>query len=398
MKTLVTGGTGVVGANLIRALLAAGRDVRALVRRGPAPRALLGLPIESVEGDVLDPASLARAAAGVDVVFHAAARFTYRGVGANELDRVAVDGTRHMIEAAANAGVRRVVLTSSSVIFGSSPRPAARDESATLTREDASTYAMSKVRQTTAAFATAREIGIETVAVCPALTIGGWDYRLAESNAALVKYLNDPFRTTFTGGCNIVSAADVARGHILVAERGTPGQMYLVGGENADWREVHAEISTLCGTYGPLATASHVGAYLAAAWGEVMARGTGIPASLTRDEVRMMGRWYWYDDGRARALGYQPSSMRDALREALIWLLRTEHIRADVRAAIQMAGRFAEAVTGEAVSSPSTGPTTSEAPFEARASGSASSGSTRSGSTSPGSSRRTQPVPPLDPA
>lgn len=348
MKALVTGGTGVVGANLIRALLGRGWDVRALVRRGPAPRALLGLPIETVVGDVLDPASLARAAVGIEIVFHAAARFAYGGVEAAELDRVAVDGTRHMIEAAAKAGAKRIVVTSSSVIFGSSATPEARTEKATLTRDDASTYAMSKVRQTAAAFATARELGIELVAACPTLTIGGWDYRLAESNAALVKYLNDPFRATFAGGCNMVSAADVAKAHILLAELGTPGECYLVGGENADWREVHAEISTLCGTYGPLASASHVAAYLTAAWSEVLSRGTGIAPRLTRDEVRMMGRWYWYDDSRIRALGHRPAPLRDALRDALAWLLRTEHVRVDVRAAIQLSGRFADALRGGA--------------------------------------------------
>src|SRR5690606_35270049 len=148
-------------------------------------------------------------------------------------------GTRHMIAAAAETGVQRMVLTSSSVIFGSSARPEARDESATVTKEDASAYAMSKVRQTAAAFTLAKQAGVDIVAVCPGLTVGAWDYRLPESHATLVKYLNDPFRPTFTGGCNIASAMDVAATHIMVAEHGTTGEAYLAGGENADWREVH---------------------------------------------------------------------------------------------------------------------------------------------------------------
>ncbi len=303
MKALVTGASGVVGANLVRELLSSGWTVRTLVRPGPPRRALAGLRVEVAPGDVLDPGSLAAAAAGTDVVFHAAARFSYSAVPQAELERVAVEGTRNMIRAAAVAGAQRVVLTASSVVFGSSPRPQPRNEDSAFTQEDASGYAVSKVRQANAAFAAAAAEGIDLVAVCPTLTVGAWDYALAESNAIIVKYLNDPFRATFPGGCNVVSAVDVARGHRLIAEHGTPGRAYLVGAENMQWHDLHAEISTICGTHGPLTTATHTGAYLTAAWSETAARLTGAPPTVTRDEVKMMGRWYWYDDARARALG-----------------------------------------------------------------------------------------------
>ncbi len=334
MKALVTGGSGVVGANLVRELLDAGWTVRTLVRPGPPRRALLGLPLDQVEGDVLDPASLAGAVDGMDVVFHAAARFTYDADPVT-LNRLAVEGTRNAIRAAAGAGVGRVVLTSSSVVFGSSPRPIPRDEDAPFTPEDGSAYAVSKVAQMRAARAAATAAGVDLVAVCPTVTVGAFDYRLSTSNAAIVTYLNDPFRTTFEGGCNVVSARDVARGHRLVAERGATGGAYLLGGENAHWREVHETVSAVCGTTGPLVTATHTGAYLTAVWCEMASWLTGVGPALTRDQVRMMGRWYWYDDARARALGYRPRSVREALEEAVGWLLRADHVRPEVKALLR---------------------------------------------------------------
>lgn len=334
MKALVTGATGIVGANLVRELLAHGYSVRVLVRPGPPRRALLGLPVEVAPGDVLDPASLVAACAGMTVVFHAAARFAYGASTRAELDRVAVDGTRNLMSAAAQARVRRVVLTASSVVFGSSSQPEPRTESSPLTPEDASAYALSKVRQLRLAESAAEELGLELVAVCPTLAIGAWDYGLSQSNAILVKYLNDPLRSTWSGGCNIAAAADIAAAHRLAAERGVPGTSYLAGGENVLWRDLHAAISDVCHSYGPLVTASHTGAYLTAVWSELVTRGTETSPVLTRDEVRMMGRWYWYDDTRLRALGYRSRSLRETLAEGLRWLLRGEHLRADVRSAL----------------------------------------------------------------
>jgi len=326
MKALVTGATGVVGANLVRELLDADWSVATLLRPGPPRRALAGLPVERVAGDVLDPASLEVAMSGREVVFHAAAYFTYGGVDTARMESVAVDGTRNVVRAAAAAGVERVVLTSSSVVFGSSPDPTPRTEASTFTPGDASAYAVSKLRQLRVALDIARREGLPLVAACPTLTMGSWDYRLAQSHATLVRYLKDPWRTTFPGGGNVVAARDVARGHRLLAEHGDPGTSYLLASENLSWQELHTMVSRLCETYGPLTTSRHTAAYLTAVWSEATARLLGSDPTLTRDEVRMMGRWYWYDDARVRALGYAPRPAEEAVREALTWLHRAGHL------------------------------------------------------------------------
>jgi dihydroflavonol-4-reductase len=326
MKVLVTGATGIVGSNLVRALLSASHHVRVLVRRTSSLRSLKDLPIELCEGDVLEPSDLGVAAKGCTVVFHAAAIFAYWGQAADDQKDLAVRGTRNVLEAAGRARVKRVVLTSSSVVLGSTATRHILDEASAIEEPDPSAYTLSKLCQEKAAFEMGAKLGLDVVAVCPTLVMGAFDYRLSPSNANIVNYLNDPFRSTFIGGCNIVSARDVANGHILAAARGTAGCRYVLGSENLTWHETHALISDLAGTFGPLLTLNHTASYLAAAAAEGSARLTGTRPIVTREEAKMSGRFYWYSHERIAKLGYKPMSARRALAEALAWLIGRSYI------------------------------------------------------------------------
>jgi dihydroflavonol-4-reductase len=317
----VTGATGIVGSNLARGLLDAGYRVRVLIRPGSDARALDDLDLDRRAGDVLEPAGLAAAAKNCGIVFHAAALFSYSARSPADLRELAVQGTRNVIEAACSARVDRCVITSSSVVLGSRSKPVVLDESAAFDEDDPSAYTLSKVHQEKAAFELGANLGMDVVAVCPTLAVGAYDYRLSPSNANIVNYLNDPFRSTFLGGCNIVSARDVAAGHIIAAERGTAGCRYVLGSENLYWPEVHGLISGLAGTFGPSIKLNHTAAYLAAAAAEAAARVAGTRPIVTRDEARMSARFYWYSHERIARLGYAPRPVRAALSEALAWLL-----------------------------------------------------------------------------
>src|SRR5882724_154817 len=250
MRILVTGASGIIGANLVRELLADGHEVRAFVRQKSDLRSLHDLEIQIVVGDVLQPDSLASAAEGCDLLFHAAAVFSYWSHTADELTKIAVEGTINTVQAARRTGVRRVVLTSSSVVLGSSDTAkVVRDEMGEFNETDA--YSIAKAKQERAGFAHAEKLGVELVAVCPTMSVGPYDYRLGPSNAIICAYLNDPFKVTFPGGINVVSVRDVARGHILLAESGRPGWRYVLGSENLEWSAVHRAISELCGIPGP---------------------------------------------------------------------------------------------------------------------------------------------------
>ena len=146
MRVLVTGANGLIGANLIRELLISGHQVRALVRPDSDVSSLNGLDIEKVSGDVLHVDSLNGVAQGCDVIFHCAAMFSYWEMNARDLEILAVDGTRNVINAAYASGVARIVLTSSSVVLGSTSRPLVLDEEHCLDEHDNAPYASAQAR------------------------------------------------------------------------------------------------------------------------------------------------------------------------------------------------------------------------------------------------------------
>jgi len=346
MKALVTGANGLIGANLIRDLLFTGHQVRALVRPTSNLRSLDGLDIEKVFGDVLHLDSLDEAAQGCDVIFHSAAMFSYWGMNAEQLENLAVDGTRNVINAAHTSGVPRLVLTSSSVVMGSSHRPLVLNEEHHLDDNDTAPYVIAKVLQEQNAFEYAADLGIELVAVCPTMSVGPHGYRLGPSNGLIVSYLNDLSRATFPGGCNIVSVNDVARGHIIAAEKGEPGERYVLGSENLKWSAIHQMISELCGIDGPYWQANHTVSYLASAMSEIAAKFTGKTPLTTRTQARMVGRYYWYDHAKIAALGYQPQSARSALAEAISWLVTSPHISRQVRMSLRISREVYQARKG----------------------------------------------------
>ncbi|TXI25705.1 MAG: NAD-dependent epimerase/dehydratase family protein [Roseateles sp.] len=334
--SLVTGATGIVGSHIARALEQSGHAVRVLVRPGSDQRALSDISADVVEGDVMRPDSVLAAAQGCTWVFHAAAVFAYDGDRAHAQAELAVQGTRHVLHAAQQAGVRRVVVTSSSVTLGSTSSPQVLDESAVFADPQPAAYVTSKVRQEAVAFEAARELGLEVLAVCPTLVMGARDYRLGPSNASLANYLNDPLRSTFLGGCNVVNAEDLARAHLLVAQHGTPGQRYVAGGENLRWEALHALVSELTGTFGPALRLNHTAAYLAAAYVEAAARFAGRRPFVSRDEARMACRFYWYSSARLQALGWTARPARAVLSEALAWVIDRGHIADSVRSRLKL--------------------------------------------------------------
>jgi dihydroflavonol-4-reductase len=332
MTVLVTGANGLIGANLCRSLLQRGYQVRALVRKTSDLKAIEGLPVDIVCGDVLHPETLYAATEGCELVFHAAAVFAYWGVADSQLERTAVEGTSNMLVAARAANAKRFILTSSSVVFGSSTCTVERSETDPPDEAYSPPYCLSKLHQEQAAVKLARELDLDLVIVNPCITVGPHDTKLSPSNAIIVAYLSDPFRTTFPGGCNIVSVQDVATGHVLAAEKGGRNERYLLGSENMEWSLIHRTIAELCGVPGPQVYANHTASYLAATLHELWAQFTKTKPLTSREQAKMVGQFYWYGHAKAAAeLGYSPRPARQALAEAIAGLVSGPHLSTELR-------------------------------------------------------------------
>jgi dihydroflavonol-4-reductase len=331
MKALVTGATGLIGAHLVRALIAEGHAVRAVARN--ETRYDTSLPVDWVTADLLDPgADLEATCAGCDIVFHTAAHFAYTGVTATEVHDTAITGTDRLLRACAYAGTRRIIVTSSSVVFGYSNHTTERDETAGIASGDnESPYARAKIAQHHHSLELGARLNLDVRFACPTMTLGPTSARLGPSNGLVAAYLADPFACTFPGGCNLVSARDVARGHLLIAHRGVAGESYLLGSQNMTWREIHTAIAELSGIAPPRVTLNHSLSFLAASADELRATLQGSVALTTREQAQMVGRYYWYTHAKAGSLGYSPAAAREALIETISWLAASSHIARETR-------------------------------------------------------------------
>jgi dihydroflavonol-4-reductase len=254
------------------------------------------------------------------------------------MTRIAVEGSRNVLLAADAAGVRRVVMTSSSVTLGASRSARVRDETDSARNDpDEPAYVLAKIAQERQALEVARQAGVEIVFACPTMSIGPHGASLGPSNGVVTSYLADPLKLTWAGGCNIASVQDVAAGHLVLAVSGKPGARYILGGENLLWSEIHGLVAELSGAPPPRAQASAVTCYGLAVAEEVRARLTGKPPLATRAQARMVGRFYWYSHARAAELGYRARPAREALAQAIAWLTAGPHVSRETRAGLRLA-------------------------------------------------------------
>jgi dihydroflavonol-4-reductase len=335
MKAFITGATGLIGNQLVRLLIQHGYNITALVRSTSNLQHLPASGIDFHYGDILQPESL-QCMKGCDIVFHAAGEFAYWGYNNEKFITEARQGMVNIIDAAVESGVKRIVFTSSSVTSGAVNEPRVLSENDPGTFEEIPIYIRAKMEQENIAFEKAAKTGMEVIAICPTLTVGGPDQHLTESNRMIVNYLKDPFKSTWIGGCNIVNVEDVACAMLLLAERGRPGEKYIAGSDNIHWKQLHELISELCGVPGPYLEAWHTSSYLLSAFQEILYPITKQRPSSTRQQAKMVGKYYWYSSKKLRALGYSPVSSERALISAISWLVTSPHIPASLRAELHL--------------------------------------------------------------
>jgi dihydroflavonol-4-reductase len=317
---LVTGGTGFVGANVVRALLDAGATVRVLARPGGDRRALEGLRVEIAEGDLLDRPSLARAARGAHTVFHVAADYRLWTRDPAALHRTNVEGTRAVLEVATEAGARRIVYTSTVGALGL-PRdasPGTEDTPVSLA-DMVGPYKSSKFLAERVALELAAR-GAPVVVVNPSAPIGPWDVKPTPTGQMVVDFMLGRMIASVDTGLNVVHVRDVARGHLLAAERGRVGERYILGHANLTLVEIFMRLAEITGRPAPRWRVPYAVAWLGAACMEGLARAGGGTPRVSLTAVRMARKRMFFSPAKAVSeLGLPQTDVGTALADAVQW-------------------------------------------------------------------------------
>ncbi|MBD2577404.1 hopanoid-associated sugar epimerase [Oscillatoria sp. FACHB-1406] len=319
MRAFVTGGTGFVGANVVRSLLQSGYDVKALVRPSSPLNNLQNLEVEIVKGDLNDP-ELPRLMQGCQVLFHVAAHYSLWQADKEALYRCNVLGTRNILAAARSSGIDRVVYTSSVAAIGVGKDGIPVDETYQSPPEKLiGDYKKSKYYAEREARA-AIELGQDIVIVNPSTPIGPWDIKPTPTGEIIVRFLTHKMPAYVNTGLNFIDVRDVARGHILALEKGKTGDRYILGNQNLTLKSLLDRLSQITGIPAP---ETRVPAWLpvAVAWvDETLLARLGKTPSVPFDGARMSSQLMYYDASKAvRELDLPQSDINIALQDAVAW-------------------------------------------------------------------------------
>lgn len=326
--SLVTGATGFVGSAVVRALLQRGHRVRALVRPSSDRRNLADHSIEVAEGSLEDPQSLACAVAGCRYVYHVAADYRLWVPDPEPMFRANVVGTRDLMIAALDAGVERVVYTSSVATLGLVPGGSADEETPSRAEDMIGHYKRSKFEAEEVVRALVRRDALPIVIVNPSTPIGPGDIKPTPTGRMILEAARGQMPAVVDTGLNVVHVDDVAEGHILAAEKGQIGERYILGGENMSLAEILAEVCRAAGKRPPRLRVPHGVLFPVAVGAELAARFTGREPLITLDGVRMSRKkMYFRSEKAARELGYRPRPACEAIVDAVNWFRANGYLK-----------------------------------------------------------------------
>lgn len=317
---LVTGATGFLGEHLCRELVERGYAVRGLARSRSAILADLG--VAHVRGDVLDGPELDRALEGSAAVFHLAGAVSRDPDDAQRMMRLHVDGTRRVLERMAAAGVKRMVLASTSGTIGVSKEEEILDESAPYAEQIVAgwPYYASKIYQERLAFEHGARLGIEVIAVNPSLLLGPGDRRLS-STGDVRKFIKRQIPVLPEGGVSFVDARDAAAATAAALVRGRPGERYLLGAANWTMKDFFARLGRVSNVAPPrLKLPAKLNRWGASVLEELY-RHRGKEPPVDRISVEMAEHFWWIDSGKAeRELGFSPRDPMLTLVDTVAYL------------------------------------------------------------------------------
>lgn len=339
---LVTGASGFIGSATARALVRAGYPVRVLIEPGRSDQNLAGLDVERIAGDIRDPAVVDAAVRGISIVFHLAAVYRFWAADPNLFYDVNVGGTMNMLRAAQEASCRRVVYTSTVGTIGVAHDGRLASERSVVHFEHLfGHYKRSK-------YLAEHEVlragagGLPVVLVHPTFPVGEGDSAPTPTGRTIVEFLNGRIPAYVDTALNVAHVDDVARGHVLAAERGALGRSYILGGENMSLQQMLSTLAEISGLPAPrvrLTPEMVLPIVRTTEWfqGRVLRREPTLPS----EPVRMATTRMEYDDSRAREeLGYSSTPARDALARAARWYVDNGFVKESQVRRIHDAGKL----------------------------------------------------------
>ncbi len=321
MKSLVTGASGFIGSAVTRCLLTAGHEVRCLVRSGSDQRNLDGLPVEILEGDLRDIASLKRAITNCENLFHLAADYRLWVPDPETMYDINVKGTQALILAAAEAGMSRIIYTSSVATLGlnydGSP---ANEETPSSLVAMTGHYKRSKFIAEQVVKHLANKHKLPLVIVNPSTPIGPRDIRPTPTGQIVVDTLRGRMPAYMNTGLNIAHVDDIAQGHLLAYMHGRPGERYILGGENMSLLQVLQTIDEIGGKKIKRINIP-VTLIFPIAWiMEKIAIITNVEPRASIDSIRMAQKKMFFSSEKAiRELGYKYRPSTEAIKDAITW-------------------------------------------------------------------------------
>jgi len=322
MKVFVTGGTGFIGANLVRLLLNNNYDVRVLVRPESNLENLKNLEVEIVQGNLTD-ANLYLSLKGCQVLFHCAAHYSLWQRDKRLLEQYNIFGTRNILAAARQAEIERTIYTSSVAAIGVKPGVAVNETYQSPVENLVGYYKKSKYWAEQEAH-NAVKLGQDIVIVNPSTPVGPWDIKPTPTGDLILRFLRRKMPAYVNTGLNFIDVRDVAQGHLLALEKGKTGERYILGYQNLTLKEFLELLSEITGLPAPQKTIP-IWLPLSVAWvDEMILARRGKTPSIPLDGVKMSRQPMYYNASKAvQELGLPQSEIKTALKDAVNWFMLT---------------------------------------------------------------------------
>jgi dihydroflavonol-4-reductase len=326
MTTLVTGAAGFLGSHIARQLVARGETVRVLVRPSSSNGAIADLPLEYVTGDLRDQPSLQRAMQGVQKVFHVAADYRLWAKNPQDIYDSNVGGTKNLLAAAKQAGIDRLVYTSTVATIAVDRPQLPNEFTNSKLDEMVGHYKRSKWMAEQEVLQAAKE-GLPAIIAMPTTPVGPWDWKPTPTGKIIVDFLNGKMPGYVETGLNFIAVEDCAAGHLFVAEKGKIGERYLLGSENLTLKQVLDTLAHLTGLPAPRLKIPHAlalgVAYAETAFSRLIGREPQIPV----EGVKIAQHLMFVDCARTqRELGFQPEPVVAAFERAVRWYEKNGYV------------------------------------------------------------------------